>query len=152
MVMVRSEPRTAGRRGSSSPRGAAAVELAFLLPFICYLGMATVDYARLFYASTTITNCARNAAMYAAYPSGFPQFSSVQVAGQADSSSLNNPEMNPNYPINPVTITQIPQSIDANGNPYVGATASYTFQTVISYPGIPSSVTLSKTVYMPVHP
>jgi Flp pilus assembly protein TadG len=146
--MVRSQPRAGVRGGTPHPRGAAAVELAFLLPFICYLGMATVDYARLFYATTTITNCAWNAANWAACQANSPTsspFTSLTSAAQADAVSLPNS----------ISVARVPASgtlTDANGNSYVGATVSYTFTTVINYPGIPYQVPLSQTVYMPVHP
>jgi hypothetical protein len=89
--------------------------------------------------------------MYAANPSGYSQFTSVQNAAAADADNLSSS----------ITATRVPASgslTDANGNPYVGVTVSYTFQTMISYPSfpglpsIPSSIPLSKTVYMPVYP
>lgn len=49
----------------SSRRGAAAVEFAMLLPFLMLLVVVAIDFSRLYYHYTTITNCARNGAIYA---------------------------------------------------------------------------------------
>src|SRR3954451_8532118 len=49
--------------------GAATVELALLLPFLCFLFVVAVDYSRVFYFAVTVQNCARNGAYYASdYP------------------------------------------------------------------------------------
>jgi Flp pilus assembly protein TadG len=39
-------------------RGAATVELAVLLPFLCFLFVAAVDSARVLYDGITVQNCA----------------------------------------------------------------------------------------------
>ena len=44
--------------------GAAALELAILLPLLIFLFIIGIDYARVFYSTVTITNCARNGAIY----------------------------------------------------------------------------------------
>src|SRR5262245_15365408 len=49
---------------SALRRGAAAAELAILLPILAFLFAIGADYARIFHYSTTIANCARNGAMY----------------------------------------------------------------------------------------
>src|SRR5437879_2256200 len=51
--------------GQALPRlGAAAVELAVLLPFLVFLFLVGTDYCRLFYYSLTLANCARNGAHF----------------------------------------------------------------------------------------
>ena len=39
---------------------------------------------------------------------------------------------------------------DAYGNPCVTVTVNYTFTTLVNYPGIPTSTTLSRSMSMPV--
>ena len=57
------------RPGKQSRRcGAAAVELALLLPLLTLLVVLVVDFGRIFYHSIMLTNCARNGALYAADP------------------------------------------------------------------------------------
>lgn len=55
------------RKGKSEPRrGAAAVELAVLLPFLAFLFAIATDFARVFHYSQVIENCALNGAVYGA--------------------------------------------------------------------------------------
>src|ERR1043165_3353163 len=51
-------------RAQPKRQGVAAVELAFLLPLLCFLFVISIDFARVFYFSLTVTNCARNGAVY----------------------------------------------------------------------------------------
>jgi Flp pilus assembly protein TadG len=46
-------------------RGTASVELAILLPFLTFIFLIAVNFARVFYFSQIIENCARNGALYA---------------------------------------------------------------------------------------
>ena len=57
-----------GNRRGQRRRGSAAVEFALLLPFIAFLYVAGTDFARVFYYSQMIENCARNGAIYASDP------------------------------------------------------------------------------------
>jgi Flp pilus assembly protein TadG len=47
MIRIVSKPRRSPRRG------VAAVELAVLLPFLCFLFVTAVDFARIFYLAIT---------------------------------------------------------------------------------------------------
>jgi hypothetical protein len=129
-------------RNSSSRRAIAAVELAWLLPFLAFIFVIAVDWARIFYYSVTVTNCARNGALYACDPPNQPysQYSSVTAAALADAGNLS--------PTPTVTSTS---GSDANG-PYVEVTVSYPFQTVTSFPGVPASTNLVRTVRMSLEP
>jgi Flp pilus assembly protein TadG len=55
----------AARNASRQRKGAAATELAVVLPFIALLFGAAVDYARVYYYAQTLDNCAMAAALYA---------------------------------------------------------------------------------------
>jgi Flp pilus assembly protein TadG len=124
-------------------RGAAAVELAVVLPLLLYLFMATADFGRIFYYSLTLANCARHGALYSSGPLAAAEspYASGQEAALADATILTP---------SPVVTSSV--GTDAGGNPYVAVTASYTFQSITSYPGIPSSVNLARTVQMRVAP
>jgi Flp pilus assembly protein TadG len=52
-------PATRAVANARPRRGAATVELAVLLPVIAFLFVIAVDYARVFYYSQVIENCAR---------------------------------------------------------------------------------------------
>jgi len=130
-------PRAAGAR-----RAVAAAELAVLLPFLCFLFVITVDFARIFYALLTVANCARNGAVYASNCANAPgwegnatTYTSIQQAVLADACSLN-----PALTAADVTVTTGTQ----NGYPVTTVTVSYTFRTITNFPGVPA-ITLSST-------
>ncbi|MCI0381357.1 MAG: pilus assembly protein [Gemmataceae bacterium] len=127
--------------GRSARSGAAVVELAVLLPLLVFLLVVAVDYARIFHYSVTITNCARNGALYGRDPVAAAEspFTSIQQAALAEAPNLK-PEP---------TVTSV-NGTDAAGQPYVEVTVSYNFQTLTRYPGIPDTINLSRTVRMHV--
>lgn len=125
---------------SDPRRGVAATELAVLLPFFAWVFLAGVDYARLFYAYVTVTDCARNGALYAMLDSTHAQNTAgIQAAALADATNLNQ---------QPTVSSST--GADSYGNMYVAVTVKYAFQTLITYPGIPSTTTVSRTVQMEV--
>ncbi len=123
--------------GSRRP-AVAAVELALLLPFLAFLLVVAVDYARVFYYSLTITNCARNGALYGCDPVTAQQsaYTSVEEAALADASNL--------QPTPTVSSKTVP---DAGGD-QIEVTVNYTFNTITKYPGVPNTLDLSRTVRM----
>jgi Flp pilus assembly protein TadG len=131
------------RRSNGVPRkGVAAVELAILLPFLAFLFVVAVDFARVFYYSLTIENCARNGALWASDPLGASKspYANVNAAVEADAGSLQPALDSAN--ISSTTGT------DASNNAYVSVTVSYTFQTITTFPGVPNNVSITRTVQM----
>jgi Flp pilus assembly protein TadG len=125
----------------SRRRGAAVVELAVLLPLLTFLFVVAVDYARVFYYTVTIANCARSGALYGRDPAAASEspFKSIQEAALADASNLH-----------PAPTVSSKSGTDGNGQPYVEVTVTCQFSTLTKYPLIPSSMTLSRTVRMHV--
>jgi Flp pilus assembly protein TadG len=119
-------------------QGAAAVELALLLPLLAFLLVLAVDFARLFYFSVTVMNCARNGAVYGCDPTSAMQspYKSVTEAALADASNLS--------PAPTVTSQTV---ADSTGN-HIEVTVTYQFNTITSYPGVPSSMNLTRTCKM----
>jgi Flp pilus assembly protein TadG len=136
-MLCRSKRNLPGRRGTS------VVELAVLLPLLALLFVVAVDYARVFYYSVTLNECARNGALYArdAVAAKESPYTSVEEAALSNASNLD--------PAPTVTKTN---GTDAKGQPYVQVTVTYTFNTLTSYPGVPGSVALSRTVRMHTAP
>src|SRR5437016_4731782 len=56
------------RRHQQSRLGAAAVELAVLLPLLIFLFVITLEWGRVFYYSVTMSNAARQGAIYLCDP------------------------------------------------------------------------------------
>jgi len=120
-------------------RGVAVVELAVLLPLLVLLFIITIDFARVFYFSLSLKNCARAGALYACDPSTADEspFQSVQAAALADATNFS--------PQPTITSTT---GVDSAGRLYVAVTAKYTFKTVTGFPGIPNNLNMSRTVKM----
>jgi hypothetical protein len=121
----------------------ASAELAVVLSTLVVICLGATDYARSIYAAVTVANCARNGALYAcdsAFAANTP-YTSVQQAALADANGLTSTP----------TVTST-TGTDAFGNNYVEVTVSYPFQMLVNYPGVPGSVTLTRTVRMAISP
>jgi Flp pilus assembly protein TadG len=128
---------------AGSRRGVAAVELAVLLPFLMFLFLAAVDWARVFHYSVILTSAARQGAIYGSDPIAAAQspYTSIQQAALADVGNLT--------PQPTVTSTN---GVDGSGNPTVEVTLTWQFSTITNYPGIGGPLELSRTVTMRVAP
>ncbi len=116
--------------------GVSAVELALLLPLLGLLFVFAVDFARLYYHFSIVTNCARNGALYASDPTAPLEspYANVTAAALADATNLS-PQ--------PTVTSAI--SIDGSS---VQVTVVYPFTTITSYPGLPNPINLTRTVQM----
>jgi len=128
--------RPAARRKRS---GAAVVELAVLAPLLVMLFVIAVDFARVYYFSLTLTNCARAGAFYASDPwtQSESPFGSTQEAALSEAQNLSPSP----------TITE---KFGANGagHAWVEVTAEHDFTTITGFPGIPNTVKLKRSVRM----
>jgi Flp pilus assembly protein TadG len=132
--------------GSARPgrRATAVAELAVLLPFLCFAFVAALDFGRVFYFSLTVTNCARNGALYgSANTTQALDTSGIQTAAQKDGANL--------------TLSQlhVSSSTDSTTSPTtVTVTVTYPFSTITGYtfPGVTGPMTLTRTVQMKVVP
>ena len=123
-------------------QGVAATEFALLLPLLAFLFVITLDYSRIFYFTMIVNNCARNGAIYGCQnPTAANDTSGILTNAQMDAGNIN---------LNNLTVTS---TTDSGTNPtYVEVTASYSFATITSYPGVPSSTQIVRTVRMSVTP
>src|SRR5262249_42769025 len=139
--MLVGQPRKFG--SANDRRGSAATELAMLLPFIAFMFVVEIDYSRIFYFSQILESCARNGAMYACDTSAQAQspYTSTQNAALANATGLS-----------PAPTVSSTTGTDGSGNNYVRVTVTWTFRTLTSFPGVPSSVNLSRTVQMRMAP
>jgi Flp pilus assembly protein TadG len=124
-------------------RGAAACELAILLPFLALMFAFAVDYCRVFYYTQTVEGCAHAGALYASGAAtrgpGVSATDAARQAAVAEGVSLNPPLAAENVS---VSITGSTASL----------TVTYVFQTLTTYPGASGPVTLTRTVTMPLLP
>jgi Flp pilus assembly protein TadG len=106
------------------------------------LFVITVDYARVFYYTMAVTNCARDGALYGSQnPTTAIDQSGISAAATRDAADLD---------INSINVSS---TTDSSTNPtYVTVTVTYPFTTITNFPGITSRTTLSRNVRMTVTP
>src|SRR5262245_32759821 len=123
-------------------RGAATVELAVLLPFLAFAFVVAVDFSRIFYCSLTVANCARNGALYGSADAQHAlDTAKIALASRDDAGNLDPQQLS------------VSSATNSTSNPtYVDVTVSYPFSTITKYPGVPSSITIKRTVRMLVVP
>jgi len=122
--------------------GAAAVELAVLLPFLTFLCVIAADWARLFYFSIEVNDCAKSGALYASDPiyAAQSRYTTVKDAAMAEAAEL-------------ASIATVTSGITTVGGiPYVTVTVAVPFNTITNFPGVPNSQTVSRTVQMRAAP
>ena len=148
-------------RKHRSRRAAAAVEFAVLAPFLVFLFVIAVDWARVFYYSIAVKNCARNGALYMSL-----QQSAKTTTSPYTDSGIVNLYANSADPVTAAALadasdlTPTPTVTSTTGTdsygPYVEVTVSYTFQTVSNFSlgnfVVPSSTNVTGTVRMVVPP
>ena len=129
------------RSWSRLRRGASAVELALVLPILGLLFVFAVDFARLYYHYSIVTNCARNGALWASDPTAaqFSPYANCTAAALADASNLS-PQP---------TVSSPYYSPDGT---YVQVTVTYPFTTITNYPGLPNPINLTRMVQMSMAP
>jgi Flp pilus assembly protein TadG len=145
-VLKRSMP-----RGDRLRRGAAAAEMALILPFLALILVGTIDFCRLFFAYTTITNVARNGALWASDPLAPTQspYTTVQQAALGAPGLLADAnQLNPALTASNVTQTS---GTDGQGNATAIVTVKYKFNMISSYLGF-GSVNITRQVAMRVEP
>ncbi len=137
-------PNRSSNRGGRR-RGGAATELAVLLPVLVLVLIGAIDFCRLFFHYTTITNAARIGALWASDPLAPNQspYATVQDAALADANNLN-----PALTAANVTSTT---GTDGQGNATVSVTVQNQFNRISTYMGF-SNVNLSRQVTMRVAP
>ena len=131
------------RKTRTGRPGAAVVELAVLLPFLLYLCIIAADWARLMYFTQCVNDCARSGALWASDEEYRmkSRYATVTAAALAESPGLN-----------PTTTVAQTNYTDAGGFPAVAVQVSMAFTTIVDFPGVPHSQTVTRTVRMRVAP
>jgi Flp pilus assembly protein TadG len=134
----------------NTERGTVAVELAIALVFLFLLAFGITDFGRVFYWGITLDGAARAGVGYGVQNNG--------VAG--DTAGIEQAAKNEAEDIGEITVsssrtckcpsgTTISCTAACPGSAvpevYVQVTASTTFNTLVSYPGIPNEIALSRT-------
>lgn len=145
-------------------RGAAFVELVVVLPVIILLLVGSTDFARVFYFSMAVQNAALAGA----------QYGGANITNSADTTGMRNRAVaagidigvvlgdvtaanecacapdapgSPSYTLTPVVCTTV-CGANTHLSTRVRVTVTKTFTTLTAYPGVPSSIAISRTVWM----
>jgi Flp pilus assembly protein TadG len=140
-------------------RGAALVELAIALPLLMLILVGTVDFARVFYMSIELTNAARAGAQFGAASlanSGRP--ADMQAAAVGAAPDIGHIDVTAARvcwcATNAAAFTAVACNATCGAGEHLVAsatvTASRTFTTIASLPGIPNAIVLTRTATMRV--
>jgi Flp pilus assembly protein TadG len=143
---MRHAPPTASPRVRHPRRGLAATEFALILPLLVTVVLGTLDFGRFAYHYIGVTNAARAGAafgcMNAYTPATLGRWQAAVVQATLD-------EMQGQTGYAPAQLAvTVAATAETGGLWRVRVTASYPFQTLVAWPGIPSNVTLRQTVVL----
>ncbi len=139
---MRVSPSTSITGRHSRRRGAAAVELAVLLPFLAFAFVVGIDFCRIFYYVQAVQNAALSGAVYACQ----------DATAAADADRIKTLTLADATNLSPAPDVTTAPGTDADGNPTVSVTVTYTFRTITNFPGVPAATKITRTVTMRVAP
>jgi Flp pilus assembly protein TadG len=140
-----------------SERGASAVELALALPLLAIVLIGTIDFGRLFYRAMTVTHGARAGAQYGAQSVGKATdhngMRDAAIAAASDAAGAFTAAATHFCTCFTVALGesgQIPCTQVCTGQlrVYTQVTGTAGFTTIVNYPGIPHTVSITRTVQM----
>lgn len=134
--------------------GNSFIETAILLPVMLLMCCGATDFARVVYAGIEIANAARAGASFGALgPGNSGNTSGMTQAALADAADLGSTVTASASNFCTCSGSTVPCTTTCSGatpDGYVSVTANYTFNSLIPYPGVPSTVVLSRTARMRV--
>lgn len=132
--------------------GNSFMETALLLPLMLLLCCGVMDFARIVYAGVEIAGAARAGVQYGALTPGHSgDISGMTQAALADATDLGDSVTASASNFCACNGSNVDCSSTCDGGRpagYVTVTANYPFNTLISYPGVPHSVVVSRTARM----
>ncbi len=145
------------RRGLfwKSSRGQSMAEFAIAVPVLALLLVASADFARVFYFSIAVNNAARAGAQYGSQTLA----TAADINGMKSAATQDAPDLPSIAATAQLCTCGTGSSVTAcatsycTNNPrgnFVEVDTSMTFNTTISYPGIPSSIALAGKAIMQV--
>jgi Flp pilus assembly protein TadG len=136
-------------------KGQAAVELAVAVPVLVLLLLAGVDYGRVFYMSIGVNNAARAGAQYGSQTViTAADATGMIAAAKSDASNLSTLTATASQCtcVSSTTVAACPSGYCTNAPQatFVEVDTQGVFHTIVNYPGIPSSTTISGKAIMQV--
>lgn len=137
-------------------RGAALVELAVVGAMLCMVVLGVIDFGRISYTAMALTNAARAGAMYGAQPNKSADSANMRITAENSASA----------DIGAITVTTHPPQCECQVGGVttvmltcasacagtirtrVNVTTSKVFNMFTKFPGLPGTVTISRTAIM----
>ena len=141
------------RRTARSERGAAIVELAVALPVLILVAVGAAEYGRMYFTAITVANAARAGAQYGARDGYTTKIAEISAAVLNDAGDVSGVLASPA----PTSFCRCPDETaasctDANAcglygesRVFVQASAQKTVTFLMKYPGMPASITITRT-------
>lgn len=131
-------------------RGISAIEFALVAPFLCAFILGVVDLGLGFQAKMAVTQAAQAGSYYAMINGYNTSGIQTAVASSTGTSGITapNPAQTCGCPSGTAVTTSTCGGTCSNGQAagtYVTVSAQYQYSTILSYPGLPSPMTLSST-------
>lgn len=138
--------RRLSRRNKRHRSGTAVVEFAVLLPFITLVFLVGTDWCQIYYAATTVTDCARRGALAASgLDFGDRSLSaSERISRGKSAAAINGETLNPPLVADDVTVTTVGDNVTV--------TIAYDFQSTTGMMGFGDTWTITRSSTMPIHP
>lgn len=140
-----------------SDAGAAALELAVVLPVLILLAIGVADFGRAFFAGITVANAAHAGALYGSQSTGTAgDFAGINAAATADGTDAGVTASSSFFCRCPSSTSDVSCAITCTSGGYINpelfirVTASRTVGFILRYPGLPSSVAVTRTAIMRV--
>jgi Flp pilus assembly protein TadG len=138
-------------------RGAQLIEMAILTPFLLLVLLGATDFARVSYHAITLANAARAGAQFGTFSSAHAlNTAGIQAAAELEAANIGAIVATSSLACRcPGSATVVSCTVgsctgDAVKELYISVTASRTFTTLVSWPGVPSALDLSRTATMRV--
>lgn len=143
---------------TKTERGAQLLELAILTPFLVLVLLGSTDFARVAYHAITLANAARAGAQFATFsPAAALNTAGIKAAAELEAENIGAITVASNLYCRCPTGTTVVSctvgtctGINAVKELYIDVTASRTFTTLVTWPGVPSPIALSRTATMRV--
>jgi Flp pilus assembly protein TadG len=144
------------RRRLRSERGAALVELALSTPLLVVMIVGAVDFARAFYTAMELTNAARAGAQFASrsvtgFDAGTTQSVAAAASPQIATYTVDTPTQGCTCNTGATATAHSCTTACPAGQylaVYITVTTRKAFSPVMRFPGVPSTVTIERTVTM----
>lgn len=150
-------------RADGDRAGAATLEFALFTPFLVFLFVLAIDFARVFYFGVVLENSARNGAYYASnYPNANYLYNDIygyQTLNDAvlkDATGINGFSSGSNAATYSVSYSSsstgsFASTADAN-TAYVQVKVKWDFHSITQFPAIPAVLTMNRGVIMKMAP